>query len=336
MAEGVDYQMFTRKLGRSDIEVSAMGLGCYAIGGQFRVENGQHWGWTGVDDGESVRAIHAAMDLGVNFFDTAQAYGAGHSETVLGRAVKNRRDKVVLATKFGKRMDEANKKILGSSIEPSHLRQSLEDSLLRLSTDYIDLFQWHESSGSLEDLPSLLDLLDELVDEGKIRYYGWSTDDAERAAQMAQRENCVAVQHRVHVFENPENVSKILAVCESQNLASINRSPLMMGILTGKFTEESTFTEGDVRRSIGLDFKNERFGALLERVDAVREVLTSGGRTVSQGALAWIWARSQRTIPIPGFKNIQQAVENARAMEFGPLTDEQFHQIEDILGRSQP
>ena len=322
-----------RKLGHSNIEVSALGLGCYAIGGEFRVENGQPWGWTGVDDDESIRAIHTAIDLGVNFLDTAQAYGAGHSETVIGRAIKGRRDRVVLATKFGKRIDTAKKQILGSSIEPAHLRQGLEDSLRRLDTDYIDLFQWHESSGALEDLPELLDLLDAFFGEGKIRYYGWSTDDTERAVQMAQRKNCVAVQHRLHVFENPESVSKMLAVCDEWNLASISRSPLMMGILTGKFTEDSTFEEGDVRHSIGLDFKNERFGSLLDRVDAVRDVLTSDGRTVTQGALAWIWSRSPRTIPIPGFKNVQQAAENAKAVDFGPLTDEQFRQIEEIMGR---
>jgi len=241
---------------------------------------------------------------------------------------------VVLATKFGKRMGETNKHILGSSSEPSHLPQSLGDSLLRFGTDTIDLFQWHESSGDLESLPELLDLLDELVDEGKIRFYGWSTDDAERAAQMAQRKNCVAVQHRVHVFENQENVSKMLALCDAHNLASINRSPLMMGILTGKFNEESGFTEGDVRHSIGIDFKNERFGNLLKRVEAVREVLTSNGRSPAQGALAWIWARSPRTIPIPGFKNSKQAAENARALEYGPLTEEQFRQVEEIMGRA--
>ncbi|UCF27409.1 MAG: aldo/keto reductase [Chloroflexota bacterium] len=327
--------MFTRKLGRSNIEVSAMGMGCYAIGGQFRVENGQQWGWTDVDDKESVRAIHAAMDLGVNFFDTAQAYGIGHSESIIGKAIKGRRDKVVLATKFGKLMDEANQKIMGSSIESSHLRQSLEDSLLRFGTDYIDLFQWHESNGALEDLPRLLDLLDELVDEGKIRYYGWSTDDTERATLMAQRKNCVAIQHRVHVFENSDNVSNMLAVCDAQNLASINRSPLMMGILTGKFNEKSAFDEGDIRHSIGIDFQNERFGNLLTRVESVREVFTSQGRTPAQGALAWIWARSPRTIPIPGFKNTKQATENARAMDFGPLTKDQFHQVEEIMGRAQ-
>jgi aryl-alcohol dehydrogenase-like predicted oxidoreductase len=101
--------MFTRKLGRSNIDVSALGLGCYAIGGQFRIEDGQQWGWTGVDDGESIRAIHTALDSGINFLDTAQAYGAGHSETVIEKAIKGRRDSVLLATKFGKRMDEASR-----------------------------------------------------------------------------------------------------------------------------------------------------------------------------------------------------------------------------------
>ena len=322
-----------RTLGHSGLEVSALGLGCYAIGGQFRVENGQQWGWTGVDDAESIRAIHAALDLGVNFLDTAQAYGAGHSETVIGKAIEGRREQVVLATKFGKRIDTANRQILGSSINPADLRQGLEDSLTRFGTDYIDLFQWHESSGALEDLPELLDSLDSFVDEGKIRYYGWSTDDPERAAQMAQRKNCVAVQHRVHVFENPVSVSKMLAVCDQWDLASINRGPLMMGILTGKFSENSTFDEGDVRHSIGFDFKNERFASLLDGVNAVRDVLTSKGRTVAQGALAWIWARSPRTIPIPGFKNVKQATENAKAMEFGPLTPKQFQQVEEIMGR---
>lgn len=325
----------SRRLGRSDIEVSALGLGCYAIGGEFRVEGGQPWGWTGVSDDESIRAIQVALDFGINFIDTAQAYGAGHSEAVIGRAISGRRDEVVLATKFGKRMDEAGRQILGSSIDPSHVREGLEASMSRFGTDYIDLFQWHESDGALEDLPLLLDLLDALVAEGKIRYYGWSTDDAERAHEMAQRENCVAVQHRVHVLENPAAVSAMLAVCDDHDLASINRGPLMMGLLTGKFSEDSTFLVGDVRHSIGFDFSTERFGGLLERVDAVREVLTTDGRTMAQGALAWIWARSPRTIPIPGFKDVRQATENAGALEFGPLTDEQFGQVERILGRAE-
>ena len=311
-----------------------MGLGCYAIGGQFQVESGQQWGWTGVDDAESIRAIHAAIELGINFFDTAQAYGIGHSERVLGQAIKGQREKVVIATKFGSFMDEDRKVVLEEKIQPEHLRDCVEISLTRLDTDYVDLFQWHEADGSLEQLPEYLDALDKLVTEGKIRAYGWSTDDAERATAIAQCKNCVAIQHQLHCFTKAENVEKMLAVCDEHNLASINRSPLMMGILTGKFSSESGFEEGDVRHSIGFDFKNERFGSFLERVDAIREILTSEGRTPAQGALAWIWARSPRAIPIPGFKNLKQATENAKALEFGPLTDSQFLEIERILERA--
>jgi aryl-alcohol dehydrogenase-like predicted oxidoreductase len=178
-----------RGLGKSGIEVSALGLGCYAVGGQFRIENGQQWGWTGVDDQESIRAIHAALDMGVNLLDTAQAYGCGHSETVIGKAIKGRRDNVITATKFGKVIDEKEKQILGSSIAPEDIRATCEDSLRRFDTEYIDLFQWHESSGAIVELPGLLGILDELVAAGKIRYYGWSTDDPDRVRQMAHSIN---------------------------------------------------------------------------------------------------------------------------------------------------
>ncbi len=320
-----------RKLGHSGLEISPLGLGCYAIGGQFRVENGKHWGWTEVDDNESIRAIHTALDMGVNFLDTAQAYGCGHSERVIGKAIKGRRDKIILATKFGKVVDEQKRQVLGSSIAPDDIRASCEDSLRRFGTEYIDLFQWHESSGSVEDLPALLATLDELVAAGKIRYYGWSTDDPDRVRQMAQNPNCLAAQHQLHVFVPSTRWQKMIDVCDEFDLASINRSPLMMGILTGKFNADTTFSEGDVRHSIGLSFKEGRLAERLKHVDAMREILTSGGRTMVQGALAWIWACSPRTIPIPGFKNVRQVTDNAGAMAFGPLNDDQMKEIENIL-----
>ncbi|UCG24352.1 MAG: aldo/keto reductase [Chloroflexota bacterium] len=320
-----------RRLGHSNLEVSSVGLGCYAIGGHFRVENGTPWGWTDVDDEQSVRAIHTAMDMGINFLDTAQAYGCGHSEAVIGRAIAGRRDKVILATKFGKLIDERNKQVLGSSTAPNDIRASCEDSLRRFGTDYIDLFQWHESSGNMEDLPALLETLDELVAAGKIRYYGWSTDDPDRVRQMAVNPNCLAVQHQLHVFVPPDRRNEMLSLCDEFDLASINRSPLMMGILTGKFNADTTFSEGDVRHSIGLNFKDGRLADRLKQVDNMREVLTSEGRTMAQGALAWIMACSSRTIPIPGFKNVQQVVENAGAIAFGPLSEAQMRQIDSIL-----
>jgi aryl-alcohol dehydrogenase-like predicted oxidoreductase len=321
----------TRILGHSDLEVSPLGLGCYAIGGEFRVEDGKPWGWTDVDDDQSIHAIHTALDMGINFLDTAQAYGCGHSETVIGKAIKGRRHELILATKFGKLIDENGKQVLGSSIAPDDIRASCEDSLRRFGTDYIDLFQWHESSGGIEELPALLETLDELVAAGKIRYYGWSTDDPDRMRQMAKSPNCLAVQHQLHVFVPPARWQKMLALCDEFDLASINRSPLMMGILTGKFNADTSFSEGDVRHTIGLSFREGQLAKRLKQVDDMREVLTSGGRTMVQGALAWIWARSPRTIPIPGFKNAKQAAENAGAMAFGPLGDVEMRQIDEIL-----
>lgn len=325
--------MFTRRFGKSEVQVSALGLGCYAIGGTFQVEDGQHWGWGKVDDNESIRAIHAGLDLGINFLDTAQAYGCGHSEAVIGKAIKGRRHKVFLATKFGKRIDEKNRQVLGSSILADDIHASCEDSLRRFGTDYIDLFQWHESSGSVEDLPDLKNALDELVEAGKIRWYGWSTDDPDRFRHMAESPNCMAVQHRVHVFEPLNRWTEMLEVCEEFDLGSIARGPLMMGILTGKFNAGTTFPQDDVRHSLGFDFKEGRFAELLDKVEAIRDLLTIDGRSMSQGALGWIWASSERTIPIPGFKAVEQVEENARAMEFGPLSEEQMRQIDDVLER---
>lgn len=328
---------FKRRLGKSNIEVSALGLGCYAAGGTFNVtvENGEvrPWGWSGVDDAESIRAIQCAIDLGVNFFDTAMAYGCGHSERILGEAVQDRRDQVVIATKFGKLIDEEQRVVSDRSATPEQVRELCEASLRRLNSDYIDLYQIHESTRPIQDVPAIVNVLEELVSEGKIRHYGWSTDDPERVRALAQYPNCVAVQQRMHALAAREEIDAVLAVCDERDLASINRSPLVMGILTGKFNAASTFEEDDVRHSLGFDFKQDRFAGLLDRANDIRDVLTSDGRTAAQGALGWIWAYHDRTIPIPGFKSMKQVEENAKAMDFGPLNSVQMRQIDTILNR---
>ena len=141
---------FNRKLGKSGIEVSAMGLGCWAIGGLFW-RGDKPLGWGDVDDRESTRAIHSALDLGINFFDTAAVYGVGHSESILGRAVKDRRGQVVIATKFGYTFDVMSREVTGSNLSPEHIRQECQGSLRRLETDYIDLYLLHVRSVSEEE-----------------------------------------------------------------------------------------------------------------------------------------------------------------------------------------
>jgi aryl-alcohol dehydrogenase-like predicted oxidoreductase len=322
-----------RRLGRSGIEVSAMGMGCWAIGGPWTI-HGKQAGWGEVDDDESIRAIHRALELGVNLFDTAANYGCGHSERILGRALAGRRDQVVLATKFGYRVDEETKTVefydddLNSDKVVSHLRQDCEASLRRLNTDYIDLFQFHINNYSPAEAAAVRDMLEELVAEGKIRFYGWSTDKPEGARVFAEGEHCVAIQHRLNLIQD---APEMLAVCDEFGLASINRGPLARGALTGKYTAVSTVSQNDLRSSD--NFQRQWLIPAIEKLEAIHEILTSNGRTLAQGALAWIWARSERTIPIPGIRNITQATENAEAMQFGPLSDEQVREIEQLLGR---
>lgn len=322
-----------RKLGNSNIDVSAIGMGCWAIGGPWTI-HGNQAGWGEVDDNESIRAIHAALDEGVNFFDTAANYGSGHSEVVLSRALAGRRDDVVLATKFGYLVDETAKTVayydddINSDKVVTNLRQECEASLRRLNTDYIDLYQFHVNGYSPEKAVAVQDTLEALVAEGKIRFYGWSTDKPEAARVFAQGEHCVAIQHRLNVvMDAPE----MLAVCDEFEQASINRGPLARGLLTGKYTIDSTFSATDLRAGEG--FRNSWIAPTLEKLVAVRDILTSDGRTPAQGALAWIWGRSEQTIPIPGIRTVAQAQENARAMQFGPLNTTQMQEIEKLLGR---
>jgi aryl-alcohol dehydrogenase-like predicted oxidoreductase len=329
---------FIRILGRSGIEVSPLGLGCWAIGGPW-LFNGSPAGWSQVDDAESTRALQRAIDLGVNFFDTAANYGAGHSERLLGKAFKGIREEVVIATKFGYRVDEAEKAVVpyGETEEESdvasHLQADLEASLKRLDTGYIDVYQLHVWGLSIERALLARDVLEGFVKEGKVRTYGWSTDRVDAVRDFSTSPNCSVVQQQLSVLDGN---NELLALCEDLDLASINRGPLGMGLLTGKFSPDSRFEQDDVRTHASWHpgFKNGKpTQEWLDALESVREVLTSGGRTLAQGALAWIWARSEKTVPIPGFKTVEQVEENCKALEFGPLTQGQMQEIDRILGR---
>ncbi|MYQ39928.1 Predicted oxidoreductase [Streptomyces sp. LamerLS-316] len=319
--------------GRGGFEAGALGFGCWAIGGEWSAPDGSPLGWGKVDDEESVAAVRRALDLGVTFFDTADVYGAGHSERVLGRALAGRRDEAVIATKWGNLFDERTRTMDGADTSPAYARKALIASLRRLGTDRIDLYQLHLGDTSLAEAAELRDACEEFVADGLIRAYGWSTDDPERAALFAEGEHCAAVQHACNVLEDAPGM---LNLSEERGLFSVIRSPLAMGLLTGARDPGRRAAAGDIRSTPPAWLRWYEEGGVparhwAARVEAVREVLTADGRTLAQGALGWLWARSGRTVPIPGFRTVAQAEENAAALTRGPLRPAQLEEVAALL-----
>jgi aryl-alcohol dehydrogenase-like predicted oxidoreductase len=302
--------MESRRLGRSGVEVSPLGLGTARMAGL---------GWR--DDlaprdpsqakRDAVRQIQAAVDLGVTFFDTADNYGQGLSERILGEALRGRRDGIVVATKFGE--DPMPDQEDPWSLDAGSVERACEASLRRLGVKCIDLYLLHRRDYPLERAPALMEVLEDLVRAGKIRYYGWSTDDVERARLFARGEHCIAIEHRLNVFNDN---AAMLDLCREQDLASLNRVPLLMGVLTGRWSPETKLEEGDPRAQW---FEQEGFLKLLACAQQIEPYLTSDGRSYVQGALGWIWARSPLTIPLPGFRNMEQMQALVQARQFGPL-----------------
>lgn len=315
-----------------DIESSPMGFGSWAIGGPFFSLEGDPLGWGEVNDDESIAAVRAAFDAGITLFDTANVYGTGHSEHILGTALHGKRDEVVLATKWGNTMVEETRVLDGHDGSVGNMLRSIEASLQRLRTDYVDLFQFHLNNYDGPEIDDLQAALEELVAAGTIRAYGWSTDFPDRVALWAGGSGFTAIQSEINVLtDNPD----IWEVAERYGLACLVRGPLAMGLLSGKYTAGSKIRGDDVRalspewlRYFDNGVPTPEF---LRRLDAVRQILTSGGRSLVQGAIAWLWARSPAAIPIPGIRTVAQASENAAAMEFGPLAEDQMEDIARLL-----
>jgi len=300
-----------RRLGRSGIKVSPLGLGTGRMAGLGWREDlpPQDLPQTHRD---AVRQIQAAVDLGVTFFDTADNYGQGLSERILGEALQGRRDGIVIVTKFGEDPipDQADPWALDAAI----VKRKCESSLRRLGDECIDLYLLHRRDYPLEQAPEIMEALEYLVQEGKIRYYGWSTDDVARARLFARGEHCIAIEHRLNVFNDN---AAMLDLCLEQDLASLNRVPLLMGVLTGRWSREMKLEEGDPRADW---FEDEGFLKVLACMQQIEPYLTSDGRSNVQGALGWIWARSPLTIPLPGFRNMEQIQGLVQGQQFGPLS----------------
>jgi aryl-alcohol dehydrogenase-like predicted oxidoreductase len=322
-----------RRLGRSGVSAVAIGLGGWAIGGHFTLD-GKPDGWGDVNDAQSIRAIHLGLEMGASLIDTADAYGTGHSEEVIGRALAGRRGDAIIATKFGYSYDRATRALVSTDVSPAYVERACAASLQRLGTDYIDLYQIHVGELSDDQADAAGEALEKLVERGNIRFWGWSTDNAATAKRMLKFPHFVAVQQELNVFvDGPE----MLAMCEGNDLASLNRSPLAMGFLTGKFGAGSHLPSNDVRGAGHVWVRFFRDGRprrdYLDRLAQLRDLLQTGGRTLAQGALAWLLARSPNTLPIPGFKSEAQVRENLGVLEKGPLPAATMAEIDAVLAR---
>lgn len=308
-------------------------MGCWAIGGQA-------WageipvGYAGANDADSRAAIEAAWDGGVRLFDTASAYGAGRSEELLGNVLGNR-DGSIIVSKFGPVFDRKTRQITGQAIDPKSIRQSANDSLARLQRDRIDVLLCHVNAMDVGDIPAVFDTLEELCQDGIIGAYGWSTDFPERLENAASRySGFEAVEHGMNVFFDAPSINHVAA---RHGLAQIIRSPLAMGLLTGKFAVGDRLPTGDVRSNTfdWLDYFKDGVVSEdhLRRLEMVRDLLMVGGRSLGQGALCWLLAKSEALIPVPGSRNAAQASENAAAMQYGPLPANVMAEIESVLMR---
>lgn len=310
--------MKLRNLGRSGIKVNPLGLGTARFSGL---------GWREdvipraslQERRDAVRQIRTAADLGVNLFDTADSYGQGFSEQILGEALREKRDGIVVVTKFGE--DPAPEQQDLWALDADLVERKCEGSLRRLGFDCIDQYLLHRRDYPLELALALIDVFERLVRAGKIRFYGWSTDDVERARLFASGKHCVAIEHRMNVFNDNQEMQDL---CRTENLASLNRVPLLMGVLTGRWSPETSLGAVDPRAGW---FEHDNFRELLDRARQIEPYLTSEGRSVVQGALAWIWARSPLMIPLPGFRDLEQMLELVGALHFGPLSTEMMRAI---------
>lgn len=311
-----------------------LGLGCWAIGGPFYMD-GRAVGWGEVDDNTSKAAVAAAVEHGVRHFDTAQAYGCGHSEVVLGEALKDHPD-VAIATKIGLEMDTKTKQMIGPITDPAHVRRTIDASRKRLSRDTIDMVLHHNNELPVEDARPTFDMLAGLYEDGIIGGFGWSTDFPDSLRAFADYPGFTAVEHAMNVLKP---ASAMVAAVEETNQLSLIRSPLAMGVLGGKYDAKTQFSKDEIRGSNpGWQdyFKDGKItDHYMGQLNAVREILTSEGRSLAQGAIGWLWGRTPNAMPIPGFRTPEQVYDLCGAMNHGPLTTAQMAEIETVLDRPE-
>jgi aryl-alcohol dehydrogenase-like predicted oxidoreductase len=294
--------MDKRKLGTQGLEVSAEGLGCMGMS-EFYGDG---------DDSESIRTIHRALELGVNFLDTADMYGPFTNEKLVGKAIADRRDQVVLATKFGNVRGE-NGEFLGIRGDAEYVRNACEASLQRLGLDHIDLYYQHRVDAETP-IEETVGAMAELVQEGKVRYLGLSEAGAETIRRAAEVHPISALQSEYSLWERSVE-AEILPAVRELGIGFVAYSPLGRGFLTGKIRSVDDLEESDARRVRFPRFERENLEANLALVAHVEAVAGRHGATPGQVALAWVLSRGDDVIAIPGTKRVERVEENLGALE---------------------
>ncbi len=326
----------TRDLGHRGPAVSAVGVGTWALGGPFTF-NGRDAGWGEVDDSDSVRALHAAIDSGVTLIDSAPCYGTGHAERVVGRALAELpagvRGRITVATKFGLVIDEAHRTGGGEDVRPETIRRECDASLRRLGLETIGLYQLHGGAATTAQAEDVVATCEELLAAGKIAAFGSSQDDPQTLAVYARSEAATTVQTQVNVFGWNDAT---LITARENGWGVLARSPLAMGMLSGKYSAEHRPGSGDVRMDTPYwdYFDDDTMPDWLARIDAVRELLTVGGRTLVQGSLGYVLALDPSLVPLPGIRTVAQAEENASVLALGPLPERETAEITELLADS--
>jgi aryl-alcohol dehydrogenase-like predicted oxidoreductase len=305
--------MNMRKLG-GELEVSAIGLGCM----------GMSWVYGKGDDEESTQVIHYALDHGINFLDTADVYGPLKNELLVGRAIKGRRDKVILATKFGNEIDDKGNRTGKVNGSPAYVRKRIEDSLKRLGTDYIDLYYQHRVDPNTP-IEETIQAMAELVKEGKVRYIGMSEAAPETLRRAAKVHKITALQTEYSLWtRDPED--EILQTVRELGIGFVPYSPLGRGFLTGQIKSIDDLDADDWRRQ-NPRFMGENFQKNFELVDKVKEIADEKGVKPGQLALAWVLAQGDDIVPIPGTKHMKYLQENIAAVDI-KLSEEDLQRLD--------
>jgi aryl-alcohol dehydrogenase-like predicted oxidoreductase len=303
-----------RTLGRTNFFISEIGFGAWAIGGnQF----GNSYGTT--KDSDSIEALRTAIDLGCNFIDTADVYGHGHSEELIGKALEGRRKEIFIASKVG---GDFYQNPPQSNFDAGYIRFALENSLKRLNTDYIDLYQLHNPPLYLIQNADIFDILFKLKSEGYIRAIGLSIFDPTEGVEAIRNDSIDCVQVVYNIF-NRLAAKELLPLARENNIGVIAREPLNNGILSGKFSGDEYFEDGDIRSR----WSQKYFEHMVIFSQSLKNLIKTEDRSLSQTAIQFVLAQSAVSTVIPGMKTADQVKENLRSIIQKPLTEEELKVI---------